>query len=178
MTTFVEQDAQCFTCRITGKQSIERLAPLIEVIVPQAVFVEAKDLRAGYKTLDLVWETTCEKDIKEHHQKAAVYNKLSNSQIIESKASFAFLQQLIDYPMLETWVATNAAIVSVWATKRWVNGTSTEHAEESSHNRDWWVVKASKGNGGRDIWVMNPANFAEVLPQLPDSDEYVIQRYT
>lgn len=31
---------------------------------------------------------------------------------------------------------------------------------------DWWVVKVSKGNGGRDIWIVNPDNFQQVLPNL------------
>ena len=43
---------------------------------------------------------------------------------------------------------------------------------------DWWAVKASKGNGGKDVWVVNRRNFEQILSTIPPNDEYIIQRYT
>ena len=39
---------------------------------------------------------------------------------------------------------------------------------------DWWVVKASAGNGGKDIWVMARHNFNTVLAELPKG--YICRR--
>ena len=160
--------------RVTGKQSIERLEPLIIELAPWSSTNTAEQLRSDLnQTLDFVWETTCEKDLKELHQRSSIYNRLHNSQIIESKASFAALQLLMDYPTLETKVASTAQEVEQWAKNRW--GTGMLDANYYT-NQDWWVVKASKGNGGRDIWIFNRNNFVEVIPLLPVNDEYVIQR--
>lgn len=41
---------------------------------------------------------------------------------------------------------------------------------------DWWALKASKGNGGRDVWVVNRHNYMAVLPTVPAKDEYILQR--
>ncbi len=43
--------------------------------------------------------------------------------------------------------------------------------------KDWWVVKASKGNGGRDIWMMNRRNGLDLIRSLPGDEEYVVQKY-
>lgn len=37
-------------------------------------------------------------------------------------------------------------------------------------NGDWWVVKASKGNGGRDIWILNENNYQTVMEEIPPED--------
>jgi hypothetical protein len=179
MAEFVDDDNQpCgkFLCRVTGKQSVERLEPLIASVVPATTFCDATVLRSGkILKLDFVWETTCEKDLKQFHQNATILNRLHNSHIIESKASFAYLQLIIQCPMLETRVAVSAREVAGWAERRW--GTpQISDVDENTSERDWWVVKASKGNGGRDIWVFNPQNFREVIPQLPVEEEYVIQK--
>ena len=163
-----------FHYRITGKQSVERLDPLLRSLVPNSHFCNALDLKSiSERSLSFVWETTCEKDVRAIHQNAIVLNKLHNSQIIESKASFASLQLLISYPMLETRVASNAGIVEHWATQRWGIDTVIDTTD-----RDWWVVKASQGNGGRDVWVFNSQNYRQVIQELPYQQEYVIQRYT
>lgn len=47
---------------------------------------------------------------------------------------------------------------------------------ESLHSSDWWAVKASRGNGGKDVWIIHRDNFQEIIPTLPQSEEYVIQR--
>lgn len=175
MTEFAAR-GNVFRYRVTGKQSIERLVPLVADLLPCSRHVDTGELHnTSLEVLDFVWETTCEKELKCLHQRAIVYNKLSNSQIIESKSSFAALQLNIDYPMLETRVATNASNVAVWARKRWI-GDQSWLLFSLHGNKDWWVVKASRGNGGRDIWVMNPENFESVLAELPSDDEYVIQR--
>ena len=75
--------------------------------------------------------------------------------------------------MLETRVASNAGIVEHWATQRWGIDTVIDTTD-----RDWWVVKASQGNGGRDVWVFNSQNYRQVIQELPYQQEYVIQRYT
>ena len=41
---------------------------------------------------------------------------------------------------------------------------------------DWWALKASKGNGGRDVWVINRHNYAAVMATVPKKDEYILQR--
>lgn len=41
---------------------------------------------------------------------------------------------------------------------------------------DWWALKASKGNGGKDVWVINRHNYASVLAAVPPKDEYILQR--
>jgi hypothetical protein len=41
---------------------------------------------------------------------------------------------------------------------------------------DWWALKASRGNGGRDVWVINRFNYTEVLATVPTKDEYILQR--
>jgi hypothetical protein len=53
-----------------------------------------------------------------------------------------------------------------------INTSKSKH----HHNTDWWVVKSSKGNGGRDIWILNSQNSDLVIADL-QSEEYVIQRY-
>lgn len=170
MALFIAQKPQ-FLYRITGKQSVERLDPLVTNIVANAVTwtPEHKDLQ-----LDLVWETTCEREYRSQHNSATIINKLSNSQIIESKSSLAFLQLLVDYPMLETFIAYSSSEVQTWATKRWTQSSSDVY---DLLDRDWWVVKAAKGNGGRDIWVFNKFNHTKVVAELPANEEYVIQRY-
>lgn len=42
---------------------------------------------------------------------------------------------------------------------------------------DWWAIKASKGNGGKDVWVVNSQCYKEVVNALPPDQEYIIQRY-
>lgn len=161
-----------FLYRITGKQSVERLDPLItNVVCNCSAWKKDVDVK---KQLDFVWETTCEKELREYHNAAKVTNKLHNSQIIESKSSLAYLQLLVDYPMLETRIAYSSAEVAIWANKRWCTTPVTQGDTES---RDWWVVKASKGNGGRDVWVFNQSNYQKVISELPADEEYVIQRY-
>ena len=53
--------------------------------------------------------------------------------------------------------------------------------ESSSSTNDWWFVKASKGNGGRDIWIINENNYESTLANIASStnnnDEFVIQQY-
>lgn len=158
-----------FSYRITGKQSIERLDPIILSLVPNQSLSGCN----AADRLDFVWETTCEKSLRAQHQSACILNKLHNSQIIESKSMLAYLQLLVDFPMLETFVAENASSVEMWAKRRWNKPTDNN----CSNLRDWWVVKASKGNGGRDIWIMYEENCEKVVSDLPSSDEYVIQRY-
>ena len=41
---------------------------------------------------------------------------------------------------------------------------------------DWWAVKAAKGNGGKDIWIINKENYVTELSKLPNFGEFVIQK--
>jgi hypothetical protein len=171
MTDFVG-NLERFTYRVTGKQSVERLVPLIRQIVPHAV--DCDTIEECKQPIDLVWETTCEKEQRLAHQCARVTNKLHNSIIIESKSHLAYLQLLIPRSMLETKVSLGAKNVDDWARRRWFD----KQVKDSSQNpnRDWWVVKASHGNGGRDVWIMNSSNASKVISELADNEEYVIQR--
>lgn len=172
MAEFKHRESQ-FYYRITGKQSVERLDPLVVSVIPNCSSWTSTADSNGLP-LDFVWETTCEKEFREQHNSALITNKLHNSHIIESKSMLAYLQLLVDHPMLETRIACSSAEVLIWAKKRWGELSTMEHDHE---DRDWWVVKASKGNGGRDIWVFNKSNHSKVVSELPANEEYVIQRY-
>lgn len=137
MTTFVERrERYKVYYRVTGKQSVERLDPLFQTLSSEKVeFVsiatgpdlvvsssEAKDVLANMENTRplIVWETTCEKELKPLHQQALVYNKMLNSQILESKANFAFLQ--VNIPScadLTTFIAQTGREVVGWAERRW-----------------------------------------------------------
>ena len=89
--------------------------------------------------------------------------------------------------MLETKIANNSSDVVLWAERRWgklperlvtedLQPALTVTKTTTAAPRDWWMVKASKGNGGRDVWVLNEDNYARVLSELAPQDEYVIQR--
>ena len=88
-------------------------------------------------------------------------------------------------PVLETYVANKFSSVISWANKRWqVNAsddcTATTVFQCTLPNvNDWWVIKASKGNGGKDIWFMNSNNYKEVSldSTIPRNEELVVQKY-
>lgn len=106
----------------------------------------------------------------------------------------AFLQLKMKCPVLTTHIALNAADVLRWAEKRWESvGSNSGNSASStvfsfgngeavspvSPDNDWWVVKASRGNGGKDIWIIHPGNFRDVISNqgMPQGEELVIQRY-
>lgn len=162
--------------RITGPQSIDRLEPLL--LSSSSSFKWKALDNSISKPISLVWETTCERSWRERHNSAVVFNKLHNTIIIENKSNLAFLQLRMDpdnnnnnksYGLLKTYVASSGSLVKQWACNQWDT--------DSIKNHDWWVVKASKGNGGRDIFVINNTNYHNVLSLLNDNDEYVIQQY-
>jgi hypothetical protein len=167
--------------RITGPQSIERLTPLLLQVFANDSFhniewIQATDPTA--RNLSFVWETACEKAWDEAHKRAVVLDRLSNSQIIEDKANLAYLQQLItantagDVPVLDTYLASNANSVRVWAANRWMASDSNDF------KNDWWAVKAARGNGGKDVWFINYQNYIEITTTvIPQNEEYVVQRY-
>mmetsp|Transcript_31208 Transcript_31208/g.52671 ORF Transcript_31208/g.52671 Transcript_31208/m.52671 type:complete len:181 (-) Transcript_31208:9-551(-) len=160
----IEREEFCF--RVTGKQSIERLDPLVKNLIPHSLH---SNLLGAIHKLDFVWETTCEKSAKEIHQGATVLNRLHNAHIIESKSNLAFLQQNIKYPMLETTIACGSRDVEIWAKRKWEFDSETKQSAKLTTATkansslqlppfDWWVVKASKANGGRDVWILNESN--------------------
>jgi len=55
-----------------------------------------------------------------------------------------------------------------------------DHVDDEDHDDDndydWWVLKASKSNGGREVWVCNRSNYQKVMNQLIDDDEYIVQK--
>jgi glutathione synthase/RimK-type ligase-like ATP-grasp enzyme len=157
--------------RITGPQSIERLEPLIPQVVADAVSVNPSAAEVDRQKLDFVWETTCEIAWRARHSEATVLNKLHNVVILEDKANFAFLQLRMNCPVLDTYVASSPQTVLIWAQAKWAA------APVSRDEGDWWVVKASAGNGGKDIWVMTCENYEKVVSDLPPDDTLVIQRY-
>ena len=90
--------------RITGKQSIERLEPLLHSrfahLGPWGAVDEDGEGRGVEeqqldKPVDLVWETTCERTWRKIHNGATILNKLNNTNILEDKSNLAYLQQKI-----------------------------------------------------------------------------------
>lgn len=194
MSVFVEDCESAstefaFTYRITGKQSIERLEPLIESLrnewfhpVSYCNFSSSDPSTIPTLPLQFVWETTCEKSWKQIHLSAKIFNKMNNTSIIESKSNLAFLQLLMNCPTLKTFVARNTKEVQYWIQSYYLTISSSENSEKGEESRsnpheDWWVIKASNGNGGKDIWMINSHNFQEVASSIPDmNEEYVIQK--
>eukprot|EP01033_Poteriospumella_lacustris_P013421 gene13421-9611_t len=199
MAAFEENIEQAVHYRVTGKQSVERLDPLFQALNSNSVVRTAKITFQSIATYPdnkllpadetrrileqstqfqplLLWETTCEKELKPLHQQAVIRNKLLNNTVLESKANFAFLQfALPDDLALTTFVADSGQEVLQWCVRRWNCATST--VDEAPPTSDWWVVKASAGNGGRDIWMVHAQNYLAELQDLPDQQEYVIQQY-
>lgn len=160
------------TYRITGKQSIERLEPLLARVHPRLRFISCSDPSPS-QAITFVWETYCEKAFKDAHNNAVILNRLHNSSILESKSHFAYLRLLPPYPaLLETYVARNRAEVASWMARRFQDGA----AGTGTGTGGWWAVKASAANGGRDVHIVHATNHAIVVPHLAD-EETVIQRY-
>jgi hypothetical protein len=135
--------------------------------------------------IDFVWETTCEKSLRVQHSLATVVNKLHNSRILESKSDLAFLQVIMKdnsqrtgtkVDLLDTVIAQSSEEVLLWCRTIWATETMDGGVHQSFSN-SWWAVKASQGNGGRDVWIVNKENYEQVVSTLPKSEEYVIQRY-
>jgi hypothetical protein len=202
--------------RITGPQSIERLERLVPLVIPDCVSVcsgkgskeyllrgsdeevgshaKSKDKSGEAATLHFVWETACEQTWRERHNAALVLNKLHNVTILEDKSNLAFLQLRIQdhyKNVLPTYVANGVNELLSWSENHWsTKKDETSDAAVKSHDDDWWVVKASKGNGGKDIWVISSDNFRTVIEnelmtpkgttshEVPmKTEEYVIQKY-
>ena len=190
--------------RITGPQSIDRIDPLVAkfgkehgisfeiAAFPLAGMNPDLDSASGETSperaigqIDFVWETTCEKTWKQAHKNACVHNKLHNTVILEDKANLAFLQSKMDCPTLTTFVAHSMEDVSEWAATHFQKTTllkeesGVEIAEfsESIQDDDIWVIKASRGNGGKDIWFIHKHNWEDILSELPKGDIFVIQRF-
>ena len=165
--------------RITGPQSISRLEPLLQLEMRGVTCAPAT---TATERLDFVWETTCQAAERQQHVEAAVLNRLHNSQVIEDKANLAFLQLSVATCVrhcLTTYVAAGAADVVAWAEKQWPTIVPSMVFTARPPVEEWWFVKASKGNGGKDIWIMNATNHRDVAASLPTAggDDYVIQRY-
>ena len=48
--------------------------------------------------------------------------------------------------------------------------------DDDDDDYDWWVLKASKSNGGREVWVLNRSNYQKVMTPLIEDDEYILQK--
>jgi hypothetical protein len=179
MTTFLKGTASPVKhYRITGFHSVERITPILP-LTKDVKWIECASLaEATSQRLDLVWETTCEMVWREVHKSARVYNCLHNTTILEDKSNLAFLQLRMKCPTLTTFVAKNGSDVISWAQQRWkISGCNTDkHGSSIEADNDWWAVKASKGNGGTDIFIIHEENFKDVLAQAWKGEEYVIQR--
>ena len=140
------------TYRITGAHSIERIEPLLlgnlGELKWEKVVRDFDELQ-----LDFVWETNCEKSFKSLHDRAIILNRLHNSSIIEDKSNMAFLQIMMNVPVLETFIAKTSDDVKRWCETKWElsNEDLTDNSRSSAS--DWWAVKASRGNGGKDVFV-------------------------
>eukprot|EP01035_Chromulina_nebulosa_P036336 gene36336-48939_t len=208
--------------KITGEQSIDRMAPLtveaaatyfqhqVEQILDNAplwlyksswkktgdrligsgflatpwslqVLLDLEEEALMNNKFDFIWETTCEKSHRIQHSSATVVNKLHNSRILESKSNLAFLQVIMRDNMehsstkvdvLDTVIAQSSTDVLLWCQAIWMINSERTHR---SYSDSWWAIKASQGNGGRDVWIVNKDNYAQVIAELPESEEYVIQ---
>ena len=122
---------------------------------------------------------------------------------MEDKSNFAFLQLRMNCPTLQTVVVIGTGNVMKWCNGRWSTAetnTTTKNEGDTifklssdnpdnttspgpnpSPQNDWWILKASRGNGGKDIWILNHTNYKNVLSALNTSEisskeEYVVQR--
>ncbi|RYG68782.1 hypothetical protein EON64_04380 [archaeon] len=169
--------------RITGKRSVERLEPLLHQIHPALKFLPyqncdslANEGSTCAQRMGFVWETYCEKTYWELHNRAVVLNRLHNNAILESKSNFAYLGHLVqEHRMLETFVARNSEELLNWIERRWGSAAVPRDGDDDGDDeRDWWAVKVSAGNGGRDVHIMNRQNWRYVLQGLPN-EEAVLQ---
>ena len=151
--------------------------------LPQQVLLDAEEEARMKSEFDFIWETTCEKSLRMQHSLAAVVNKLHNSRILESKSNLAFLQVIMSdniehsgttVDILDTFIAKSSTEVLLWCQAIWM---TTDKRIHQSFSDSWWAIKASQGNGGRDVWIVNKENYAPTIAELPESEEYVIQRY-
>ncbi len=112
--------------------------------------------------------------------------------MLEDKGNLAFLQLKMNCPVLPTYVAHDRTDVLKWAKNRWdINVQTTVFNLSNISSEDWWVVKASRGNGGKDVWFMNANNYLSLCgdvdmgehaqsfdshESLPVKEELVIQK--
>jgi len=182
---------------------VERLEPLIH---KQGTWTRVSHPPSASTSIDFVWETYCEKVWREAHNNAVVLNRLHNSLVLEDKSNFAFLQLRMSCPRLESYIALSRTALLSWCRERYreqqspavtdtdvINDMDTSSLSNESylgepHNwavspqpvgitGEWWAVKASKGNGGKDVWVLHKDNFETLVSSLPKDEEYVMQRY-
>eukprot|EP01041_Mallomonas_annulata_P000692 gene692-1322_t len=176
---YSSQSSITLNYRITGAQAIERIDPLVLNFHNGYNWNHVEDCDT-VEQIDFVWETTCESKWRKQHNEATICNRLHNSQVLEDKSNFAFLQQAMRFPTLESYIAGNINEIRQWAQRRWKNSSEDDGAHHTNPNisgLDWWVVKASRGNGGRDVWVINQSNFETILGDISSVGEFVLQRY-
>ncbi len=104
-----------------------------------------------------------------NNRNAIVSNNLHGCGVLEDKAKFALLSPP---GSLETSVVSGAEGVKIWSSQRWGdNSNNSLHHFPQLHDDDkvkdngddWWCVKASKGNGGSDVFVLHRENISYVL---------------
>lgn len=76
---------------------------------------------------------------------------------------------------LDSYIALTYRDIKTWTENKWNQKNSTV----SSDHSDWWVLKACRGNGGKDIWILTCTSYLSVLEEISKriDEEYVIQRY-
>jgi hypothetical protein len=130
-------------------------------------------------------------------------------QIFEDKSNFALLQLRMSAPHLETFVAESKDSLFRWLDAKWSSPLDTKNEVSLDHVSfeidlhqlgqvsfegeqhvwsvppssdvciDWWAVKASKGNGGKDVWIVHKNNYRHVIAEaLRGDEEFVVQRYS
>lgn len=152
--------------RITGKQSVERLEPLLPLVHEKLRFQPISN--SATNVVDFVWETYCEKSYRDLHNGAKVLNRLHNSCVLESKSNLAYIGCLVQ-SLPRTYVARTKTDALEWMERKWLD-------KDNDDDNEWWVVKSSTANGGRDVYVVHDKNYRVVGQQLPE-EEMVIQRY-
>jgi hypothetical protein len=193
--------------RITGPQSIARIEPLLRQSGCNTEWVPVDETAIPSEAIDLVWETCCEKTWKNSHCSAIIFNRLHNSQIFEDKSNFAFLQIRMNCATLHSHIALSKLNLTEWCLRKWETSSNSLIPDDldnihvdmniellsptsflgEPHNwslpsacegsSDWWAVKASRGNGGKDVWVFNKDNYNSLLLNLPSNEEFVVQKY-
>ncbi len=84
--------------------------------------------------------------------------------MLEDKDKFAMLSPP---GALETAIVSGAEGVKIWSSQHWdsssLHSPQLQEDKKKKDDNDWWCVKASKGNGGFDVFVMHQQNVGSVL---------------
>lgn len=194
MASDTSLERRLLSYRITGQQSIKRIEPLLKTQLCcdwQLANDSISSVHFVWETSCKIIERVQHLEsviLNKLHNSFIIEDKsnLAYLQLIVSKYSLC--------NVLETYIAIGLCGVTKWASNRWEptksNGTSVDRSIKTDgcslsplldqhdeplavtipmipNSYDWWIVKASRGNCGQDIWIFHAYNYKDVLPQLP-----------